>query len=99
MYKRVLVTGAAVFITTSLCAAAAPSAELRSGFMTVAGYQIGRPVDPRSDKLIASRSPDEFTVTIDRASTGFDELFLKLSPLSHTVAVIQVNANYPSASD
>jgi len=101
MYQRILFTVAAVAICSvpSICPAAASSPDLRSAFMTVAGYGIGQPVDPRSDKLIATRSPDEFTVAIDRASTGFDELFLKLSPLSDTVAVIKVDANYPSAED
>jgi hypothetical protein len=101
MYMRVLFTVAAVAVCSrpSIGSAAATSPDLRSGFMTAAGYAIGHPVDPRSDKLIATRSPDEFTVAIDRASTGFDELYLKISPLSHTIAVIQVNANYPSAED
>lgn len=101
MFKRFQFAIAAVSIGVSplVCWAASPSAHLRAGFMTVSGYEIGRPLDPRSDKLVATRSPDEFTVPVDRASTGFDELFLKLSALSHTLAVIQANTNFPNAEE
>jgi hypothetical protein len=71
----------------------------RKDFMTLAGFEVGRPIDPRSDKLTATRSPDEFTVPLDRAATGFDEIYLKLSSLSHTLAVIEANAKYASADE
>jgi hypothetical protein len=101
MYKKVLTAIAALTVLgiPLVCSAAAASTELRAGFMTVSGYQIGRPIDPRSDKLVATRSPDEFTVPLDRASAGFDEMYLKLSSLSHTLAIVKLTANYPNAGE
>jgi hypothetical protein len=91
--------GVAFYSGPSITTVRAAAVDSRSDFMTFSEFEIGRPIDPRSDRLIATRSPDEFTVSIDRASDGFDELYLKLSSLSHTLAVIQANAKYASADE